>query len=329
MVSMMQFLFGQGEQNGSLIDRIKQLDRSNLQAYAEPLMTGFGIALGTGIFYSASSHDVLEFDVGFRYMQVGIPSSARYFTATAVACSLADGELDCYDVVVEEASTIFGPGEATWVPTSGNAVAVPPVFPGGLNVTSVPFVMPQINVGFPFGLELSFGYLPLALTFPLDLEKSIYFLRVGGKLSINEFFLLRGVSFPCALALGGFYQKGRIKDERETGSVSIALWNFQIMASRRYSTRLPFDVEPFLAGGIEGTRYNFRYDFQKVIPDTIGGVPTDSILVIEPVDVEFHQQNRLRAIAGLTFYIGPIYLHYDYNIVTYNTHNMMFGIKIR
>ena len=71
------------------------------------------------------------------------------------------------------------------------------------------------------------------------------------------------------------------------------------------------------------------YDFQKVIPDTIGGVPTDSILVIEPVDVEFHQQNRLRAIAGLTFYIGPIYLHYDYNIVTYNTHNMMFGIKIR
>ena len=326
---MMQFLFGQGEQNGSLIDRLRQLDRSNLKAYVEPLMTGFGVALGTGIFYTANTNDVLEFDIGLRYMRIGIPSSSRYFAATAVACSLANGQLDCYDVVVEDVSTIFGPGEVTWVATSGNALAIPPVFPGGLDVTSLPFVMPQISVGLPLGLELGFGYIPLGVTFPLDQESNLYFLRFGGKLSFNKLFLREGSQFPLALALGAFYQKGRMKGEREAASVSISLWNFQILASKRYSTGSPLDVEPFLAAGIEGAKYSFRYDFHKVIPDTIGGVPTDSIIVIEPIDVDFYQDNRFRAIVGVTFYFGRIYIHYDYNATTYKAHNMMLGLIIR
>jgi hypothetical protein len=315
--------------NGSLIDKIKQLDGSNLQAYTEPLMTGFGVALGTGIFYTASTHQALGFDIGFRVMKVGIPSSARYFTGTAIACSLANGGLDCYDIEVESISTIFGPGEATWVPTSGNARAIPPVFPGGLDVTSLPFVMPQINIGFPFGLELGFGYLPLALTFPLNRETNIYFLRLGGKLGFNKLPYLENLTFPCALAVGGFYQRGRLKGADEVSTVTMTLWNLQILASKRFSTRLFFDIEPFLAGGIEGTKYNFRFDFQKVIPDTIGGVPTDSIIVVEPIDIDYYQQNRLRAIIGMTLYMGPVYLHYDYNIVKYNTHNIMLGMIIR
>ena len=323
-----QLSFAQND-NGSIIDRLKQLDSSNLHPYFDPLMTGFGVALGTGIFYTASTHRTLGFDIGFRYIHVNIPSSARYFTGTALACSLANDGLVWYDIEVDSVSTIFGPGESTTVPITGNAHANPSVYPGGLDVTFVPFVMPQINVGFPFGLELGFGYLPLAFTFPLDKESNIYFIRLGGKLGFNKLPFLKEVTFPCALAFGGFYQRMGMKGGEGEGAITMTLWNLQILASKRLATPLFFDIEPFLAGGVEGTKYNFRYDFQKVIPDTISGIPTDSIIVTEPVDFDIYQQNRLRTIIGLTLYAGPIYLHYDYNIVKFKTHNFMLGVTIR
>ena len=325
----MTSLSAQTAQDGSLIERIKQLDGSNLAAYANPLMTSLSIAMGTGIFHSAYSLDVMSFEIGLRYMQVNIPSSGRFFTGNAVACSLVNGGLDCYDIEVENVSTIFGPGEATWVSTTGSAVAVPPVFPGGFDITSLPFAMPQVNVGLPFGLEIGLGYLPLALTFPLSREKSLYFLRLGGKLGINEFPFLEKITLPCALAIGGFYQRARLKGEADAGTITMTLWNLQILASRRFDTNFFFDFEPFLAAGIEGSKFNVNYSFEYVIPDTIAGVPTDSISVIEDIDIDFYQQNRYRVFLGATFHIGRVYLHYDYNIVTYRTHNFMLGITIR
>jgi|GEM_PF-585305 len=315
--------------NGSIIDRIKQLDDINLRAYSEPLMIGLGVALGTGIFYTARSHDVFGFDFGLRVMQVRIPSSARYFSAGAVACSLANGQLDYYDIQVENVSTIFGPSEITWVPRPANARVNPRLFPGGLDVKTLPFVMPQLNVGFPFGLELGFGYLPLAMTFPLDREKNIRFIRLGAKLGFNKLPYLNRIDFPIDLAIGGFYQIGHVQGDDQVATMTMTLWNLQILASKRIGTAWLLAIEPFLAGGIEGTRYNFRYDFQKVLPDTIGGVPTDSIIVIEPIDIDYYQQNRFRAMIGMSLYVGPIFFHYDYNIVTYRTHNLMMGMTIR
>ena len=326
---MINFSSAQNSIDGSILRRIAQLSSDNLRSYVDPLMTSLGVALGTGIFYTARSHDLLGFDFGLRVMQVRIPSSARCFDATVVACSLANSGLDCYDIVVENVSTIFGPEEATVVPTSGNALAIPPVFPGGLDVNNLPFVMPQINIGLPFGLELGFGYLPLQMTFPLDREKDLSFIRFGAKLGFNKLPYLNRLDLPVDLAVGGFYQRGRLKSEDEAVTVIMTLWNLQLLASKRIGTKWWLGVEPFLAGGIEGTKFNFRYDFQKVLPDTIGGVPTDSIIVIEPININYYQQSRFRAMIGMTLYLGPIYVHYDYNLVTYKTHNLMLGITIR
>lgn len=323
------FASAQTSAEGSILSRIAQLSSDNLRSYADPLMTSLGVALGTGIFYTARSHDAFGFDFGLRVMQVRIPSSARFFNATVVACSLANGGLDCYDILVENASTIFGPEEATVVPTSGNALAIPPVFPGGLDVNNLPFVMPQINVGFPFGLELGFGYLPLAMTFPLDREKNVSFIRLGAKLGFNKLPYLNRINLPMDLAIGGFYQIGHVQGDDQVATMNMALWNLQILASKRIGTGWLLAIEPFLAGGIEGTSFNFRYDFQKVLPDTIGGIPTDSIIVIEPIDIDYYQQNRFRAIIGMSLYVGPIFFHYDYNAVTYRTHNLMLGITVR
>lgn len=330
IVLIASFLSAQeSDEDESLVDKIKQLDANMLEAYTEPLMTAFGVALGTGFFHSAYSHDVFGFDIGLRYMRVGIPASSRYFSGKAVACSLANGNLVYYEVDVDNISTIFGPGEATWVQTPGNAIAIPPVFPGGFDVTSLPFIMPQINVGFPIGLELAFGYLPLAFTFPLSIETNLYLLRLGGKLGINKVPLLNRISFPCAIAIAGFYQRARISPERGTGRTTLTMWNFQFLASKRFETKYIVDFEPFLSAGVERTKFNYHYYFKYTIPDTINDIPEDRIEVIKEIDIDFYGKNHYRAIIGLTLYVGPIYFHYDYNIVTYKAHNIMLGITIR
>ncbi len=330
IVLIASFLSAQvSNEDESPIDKIKQLDANMLKAYTDPLMTAIGVALGTGFFHSAYSHDVFGFDIGLRYMRIGIPASARYFNGKAVACSLANGDLVYYEVDVDSISTIFGPGEATWVQTTGNAIAIPPVFPGGFDVTSLPFVMPQINVGLPIGLELAFGYLPLAFTFPLNIKSNLYFLRLGGKLSINKVPLLNRISFPCAIAIGGFYQRARLASESGRSRITLTMWNLRFLASKRFETKYIVDFEPFLSAGIERTKFNFHYDFKYTIPDTINDIPEDRIEVIKEIDTDFYSKNQYRAVIGITLYVGRIYFHYDYNIVTYKAHNIMLGITIR
>jgi hypothetical protein len=326
-ILLISFSFAQDDDE-SAIDKIRQLGGNNLAAYAEPLMEGFGVALGTGIFHTAYTHDILGFDIGMRLMMVGIPNSSRYFTGTAVACSLADGELVCYDVELDSLSTIFGPSGATWVDTEGNAVAIPPVFPGGLDVTRLPFVMPQVSVGLPIGLEFALGYLPLSFTFPLNQESKLRFYRIGGKWSINKAPPSKNIPFPLAIAIGGLYQRGRLEAERG-GSVTMTAWNLQLLISKRMKLKYFIDYEPYAAIGVEGTKFNYNYTFEYSIPDTINDIPEDRIEVIELLDIDYRLPNRFRTVLGMTLYFGPVYLHYDYNIVTYKTHNLMLGITIR
>ena len=126
---------GMWAQSEALAERIKRLGEELLRGYTQPLVTAFGSGISSGLFHSAYSHDVLGFDIGVRGIFVSIPSSAKYFDGTALICSLGLGGLVCDSVELENLSTVFGPSDSTRVLTSGNAVAVPPVVPGGFNLS--------------------------------------------------------------------------------------------------------------------------------------------------------------------------------------------------
>ena len=302
-----------------LAERIKQISEDLLIGYTQPVVTAFGTAVSTGLFHSAYSHDFLGFDLSVRAMYIQIPNSAKYFDDAAVVCSLANDRLVSYEVHLDSISTIFGPEEQPEIPAPGNAVGIPPNIPSGFNVSGVPFVMPQLNVGLIFGSEILIRYVPFSYK-----GSSIRFLGIGAKQEINKLPFMKSVPLPVAFAIGGAYQTFGIKDSLGEQVVNTSNWCLQLLISKRLG---PF--EPVFGVGIEDTKAYIRYQFEYEIPDTINNIPEDRLSVIRDIDVELKAENRNRIMAGFNLNIGFLFLHYDYNIVPYQTHNAIIGFKVR
>lgn len=302
-----------------LAERIKQISEELLIGYTQPVVTAFGTAVATGLFHSAYSHDFLGFDLSVRAMYIQIPNSAKYFSDAAVVCSLANDQLVSYEVHLDSISTIFGPEEQPEIPAPGNAVGIPPNIPNGFNVSGVPFVMPQLNVGLIFGSEILIRYIPFSYK-----GSRIRFLGIGAKQELNKLPLVKNIPLPVAIAIGGAYQTFGIKDSLGEQVVNTRNWSLQLLISKRLG---PF--EPVFGAGIEDTKAYIRYEFEYEIPDTINNIPQDRISAIRDIDVELKGENRNRIMAGFNLNIGFLFIHYDYNIVPYQTHNAIIGFKVR
>jgi hypothetical protein len=302
-----------------LAERIKQISEGLLEGYAQPVVTAFGTAVSTGLFHSAYSHDFLGFDLSVRAMYIQIPNSAKYYDDVAVVCSLANGQLVSYEVHLDSISTIFGPEEQPEIPAPGNAVGIPPNIPTGFDVSGVPFIMPQLNVGFILGSEIFLRYVPFSYK-----GSSMRFLGFGAKQEINKLPFMKNVPLPVAIAIGGAYQTFGIKDSLGEQIVNTRNWCLQVLVSKRLG---PF--EPVIGAGIEDTKAYIKYQFQYEIPDTINNIPEDRLSVIRDIDVELKAENSNRIMAGFNLNIGFLFIHYDYNIVPYQTHNAIIGFKVR
>ncbi len=299
-----------------IAEKIKKVSEDLLEGYTQPLITAFGTGISTGFFHSASSHEFLGFDFGVRVMYIQVPEDARYFDGTAVACSLVGSEIVYYDVELESVSTVFGPKDATTVPVSGNAIGIPPYIPGGSNLSGVPLVMPQLNIGLIRGSELAIRYIPVKFK-----GSDMNFLGIGLKQQINNLPGINEVPLPVSIAIGGAVQRFGIKDTLGNQILNSQNWCVQLLASKKLVV-----FEPFAGVGLEGTKVLFRYDFDYMLPDTITGVP---VSVSREIEVELRSQNHYRAMVGFTLKLGFFFLHYDYNLLPYGTHNAIGGFSIR
>lgn len=298
----------------TLTDKITSIGEGLLEGYTQPFTTAFGTAVVTGLFHSAYSHGLLGFDLGVRVMYIYIPSDAKYFTATALRCSLEVGEVVCDSIELDSVSTIFGPEEETEVSTA-NAIGVPPVIPGGFNLGGVPFVMPQLNVGLLYGSEIAIRYLP-SITYE---GSKLNFLGLGIKQELTKIPGLQMI--PFAVAIGAAYQTFNVRDEEGSEVLNSRTWCVQLLASKRIAV-----FEPFIAAGIEGTDIHFHYDFEYELPSPI---PGQTVVFTEPIDVTLSSQTNYRAVAGFTLSMGFFYVHYDFNMSRYKTHNLIAGLTFR
>jgi len=304
-------------QNEALAERIKRLGEGLLRGYTQPLVTAFGSGISSGLFHSAYSHDVLGLDIGVHGIFVSIPSSAKYFDGTALICSLGLGGLVCDSVELENLSTVFGPADSTRVLTSGNAVAVPPVVPGGFNLSYVPLVVPQLNIGLVSGLEVGIRYLPFRFQ-----GSSVRLMGISVKQELTKLPLISMTPMPLAIALGGAYQAFDINDSLGEQIVNSRTWSVQLLMSKRIAV-----FEPFVGVGIEGTKVHFPYEFKYDVPDINN--PGSLVTVTEAIDIEMHGENEYRAMFGFSLRLGFVLLHYDYNIMPYATHNAMIALSVR
>ncbi|KPK71825.1 hypothetical protein AMJ87_06510 [candidate division WOR_3 bacterium SM23_60] len=304
-------------QDEALAERIKRLGEGLVRGYTQPLVTAFGSGISSGLFHSAYSHDVLGLDIGVRGIFVSIPSSAKYFDGTALICSLGVDGLGCDSLELQNLSTVFGPADSTRVLTSENKVAVPPVIPGGFNMSHVPLVVPQLNIGLVSGLEIGVRYLPFRFQ-----GSSVRLVGVSVKQELTKLPPLSITPIPLAIAIGGAYQAFYINDSLGEQVVNSRTWSVQLLMSTRIAV-----IEPFVGVGIEGTKVHFPYEFKYDIPDidNPGGLTT----VTEEIDIEMNGENEYRAMFGFSLRLGFVLLHYDYNIMPYATHNAMVALSIR
>ncbi len=302
-----------------LAERILRMNESLLQGYTQPLINCFSTGVSTGLFHSAYSHDFLGFDLGIRFMYISIPQSEKYFDGTALLCSLTLDSLVFYEVALESLSTVFGPEGDIVIPTTGNSIGIPSSIPAGFNRYYAPLIMPQANIGLLFGGEFAIRYIPFTFQ-----GSRMNFFGIGFKQEINKFPIFKQVPLPVALAIGAAYQKFDIETRDRTIIAHSKTWNLQMLASKRLGP-----LEPMVGVGIENTNANFRYIFEYEIPDTLAGIPYGYTTIQQPVSVSLKSQNRYRTTVGCSLRLGFIFLHYDYNITPYATHNGMLGLTIR
>lgn len=297
------------------IELIEGVNGDLLEEYSRPLVESYGVAMGTAWYHSGRSHKFLGFDIGARFMFINIPASARTFTARVKACSVntGTGAIDTFYVDVEGAATIFGEGGSTPVTVPGEyAVAIPPQLPGGLNVTWMPFLVPQASLGLPFGLEVTGRYVP----WPFQ-GTTVQFLGIGVKEEITHW-----VKLPVHISIQGFYQTLKVGD-----AVNSTTWGGNIHLGR---SLLLF--APYAGIGFDKTTTDITYTFTGTFPTGIGpgGIETEEVEV--PIDATYDQPMNIRATLGVALKFGLVIVNadYNYNLTTgYHAASLGLGIGMR
>lgn len=307
-------------QDMALAEKIKSVSEDLLAGYTEPLVDAFGTGVATGLFHTARSHQLLGFDIGVRTMFIQIPDLARYFSGQVLVCSLAGNDLVYDSLVLDSISTIFGPSEETVIPTTGNQVGIPPEIPRGFNVSLVPLIMPQLNVGLIYGTELAIRYIPFSYK-----GSRLNFLGIGIKQHLNRLPGVATLPIPIDIAVGGAIQNLGLADSLNETIMSSRTWSLQAIASKNLTV-----LEPLIGAGLENTTVTFNYEFEYDIPDTINNVPEDRIRALRTVNIELDGKTDTRVFVGFNLKLAVFYLHYDYTLVSRcKTHNIMAGFGLR
>jgi len=262
---------------------IKETAEEILTEYSKPMVTAFGTAMGTD-FIDRKHHGCLGFDLDVKLSWISIPEKAK--TAT-YEISLGD-TLD----TLFTGNTIFG---------GSNPVQGDPMRLKGLDLSGIPFAVPQVNIGLSKGLNVSVRWVPFQLK-----GTSGQIFGAGLKYATDDYLPVLMFSLNFIAGIG--YQYFQFGDITKTNNI-----NGAVLAKLGISPPLlPLSFSPFVGVGVENTSANFKYDYEGInIDKTIKGA------------------NTFRGVVGL----GIDFLLFDvdvsYNIGEMNAIGLGIGIGIR
>ena len=293
---------------------IKGIDDQLLTGYTKPLVNGFSAGMGSGLFHTAKAHKLLGFDVGVNFMYFQVPSSDKTFSDSVRCCSLNlanPGQLDTFRIWKPDLPTIFGKVGAESIAAPGHAVAIPPVWPGGLNLPGTIFLMPQVNLGLIAGLEVSLRGLPWTF-------RSDRFAFYGAGLSWEPTSLLK--KSPVNVAVQGAFQQLLLGDALRSSTVNL---NVHASAKLAFLT---------LYGGAayENTAVKLNYTFNYKLPayDVEHGFYT--VDGHKDVNVSATTDDHLRYLAGVMVELPLVMIYADGNLIgKYTGVNAGIGIHLR
>ncbi len=255
-------------------DRFEKLSENNLKSYAQPFATALGTALNSGAYHSASIPDLFGFSISFRAMYILVPDDQTTFTPTVPP-----------GYTSSSTATIFG--------KDGKAFAGPGgyiVYPSGIDVTSVPFAIPQVAGSF-MGSELMLRYFPKISLGETDLN----FFGFGLRHSVSRYIPL----VPVDIAVQFLYNSLTVTDLVDLKNIG-----FNAHASKSFGIFT-------LYGGLqyESTTFEVTYEIKGDPNSGDPGLQQD-----KKTTVSIDGDNNFRFTLGGALTLAVVVLNLDFSL---------------
>jgi hypothetical protein len=265
--------------SAQLGEQLSSYTGRNAPGYLEPLVDAFGADMNAGLYHSARiPKRGLYVGVELVYMSAWFSDADRTFTAVT--------ELGFQPEQRVEAPTVVGSGDPVYVDGYAETEYV---FPGGFEISSFDFAVPQFRVGADLGTEAVFrlGYID-----PGEEDiGNVTLYGVGARHSVSQYFN----DLPIDVAVGGFWQRFSLgNSERGGQQVTAEAWTMGVQLSRCFSW-----LEPY--AGVSYDDFVLRLAYE-------GATADDSIGMTLESNDHFH------ATLGLSINISSMVIHGEYNI---------------
>ena len=297
-------------------EKLEQFGEKNGKMYVKPLVTAFGTTMNTGLFNTAKVLKPFTFGLNVNMMAAFVPKEDKTFLPTRPDIYLPGTDIYLYEEPTEETATVFGEfGEAivhnqdlNYIP---GADELDIQMPDGANLPAVPFLMPQFNLGLPFGNEIMIRGFP-----KVEISKDIGdvgFWGIGLKHSISQYIPL----IPIDVAVQAAYQNFYVGD-----LLTFSNFNANLEVSKKL---LMWTI--YTGVGYDKTDVKADYTYTRDI--IVGTAPANYTVDSEDINIKFDVdgENEIRATAGIRYSLLLLKLYADYTISKYNVFNAGIGIS--
>jgi hypothetical protein len=269
------------ESRAQVEDLIKRYAGENAVGYIEPLITGFGANLNSGLYRNANIPQFgLHINFGINGTMAIFSNKQRKFTATTTGYF--------YPVQQVETSTIIGNPRGTVV-TSPTGTEY--VFPGGYNLKSFLIGIPQVAVGSFAGTEATIRYFRARLNSNIG---DLALFGIGVRHSVSQYF----PTLPMDIAAGFFYHKFKIGT-----IVKSDVYCFHAELGKSFKI-----VNIYSGLAFESNKAHVEYEF-------------DSTVAAEDVSIDVVGKNKFRITLGVGFNLKLFHINLDYNLGYQNVIN--------
>lgn len=256
-------------------DRFNKIAESNAKLYAQPFATAFGTAMNSAGYHSASIPDLFGFSISFQGMYIMVPDDQLTFTPTLPTGYVSN----------KPTATIFGGKGGAYAGPDGY-ITLPP----GLDVTTVPMVMPQIGLSL-LGSEILLRFVP-----SIDVGgKKLSLLGLGAKHSISRYIPL----IPIDVAVQVLYSTFKVTD----------LIDVKNLAFNAHASKTLGILTPYVGLQYESTSLDLTYDIKG---DPLSGDPT--LRADRKASLSLDGDNGFRATLGASLKLAVIVLNADVNL---------------
>ncbi|MCK5051197.1 MAG: hypothetical protein KAS53_05630 [Candidatus Cloacimonetes bacterium] len=300
-------------------EKLEQFGEDNGLVYVKPLVTAFGTTMNTGLFNTAKVLKPFAFGLNVNMMLAFVPDEDKIFTAIRPNLFIDDplnpGEvIYLYADEELESATVFGEDGATFVHNpllddipGLDAAQLDIDLPNGADLPAIPFLMPQFNLGLPFGNEIMIRGFP-----KVEINKDIGdlgFWGVGLKHSVSQYIPLIPIDIAAQVAFQNLY----------VGDI-LTFTNFN--ANLEVSKKLLMWTL-YTGVGYDKTNVTAEYDY------TYQTLNQDNEIVSLEQEIKFDVdgENEVRATAGIRYSLLLLKLYADYTISKYSVFNAGIGVS--